>query len=128
VLYFSVEYQRKTGGNQNSEADFCAEAKARDGVRPDPQCHEPDATSSGISFRSKIRCPRLIRIAVPPVPVIPLLFMAGVRAFEIVPVIVRQVHSPRVTLVVIPVVIIVVARVIDACLNARFLRHRRGHH
>jgi len=64
----------------------------------------------------------------PPIPVLPLLFMIGVRVFVVVPVIVCQVHSPRVTLVVIPVVIIVVTRVIDAYLNARFLRHRRGHH
>ena len=67
-------------------------------------------------------------MAVPPVPVIPLLFMAGVRVFDIVPMIVRQVYSPRVTLMVVPVVIIVMTRVIDAYLNARFLRYRRGHH
>jgi len=54
--------------------------------------------------------------------------MIGVRVFDLVPVIVRQVHSPRVTLMLIPVVIVVVTRIIDAYLNACFLRHRRGHH
>jgi hypothetical protein len=71
--------------------------------------------------------PRLIRMAVPPIPVFSLLFMFGVRVFDVVPVIVRQVHSPCVTLMVVPVVIIVVTRVIDADLNARFLRRRRAH-
>ena len=66
-------------------------------------------------------------MAMPPIPVISLLFMVGVRVFDIVAVIVRQVHPPRVTLVVVPVVIIVVTRVIDAYLNPG-LRPRRGHH
>ena len=46
-------------------------------------------------------------MAVPPIPIIPLLLMIGVRVFDFVPVIVRQVHSPCVPLVLVPVVIIV---------------------
>jgi len=53
-------------------------------------------------------------MAMPPIPVAPLLSPVGVRVFVIVPVIVRQVHSPRVTLVVIPVVIIVVIPVVNS--------------
>jgi len=64
----------------------------------------------------------------PPIPVIPLLSPVGVRVFVIVPVIVRQIYSPGVALVVVPVVIIVVPRVIDAYLHAGVLRHRRGHY
>lgn len=54
--------------------------------------------------------------------------MIGVCVFNLVAVVVRQIHSPRVTLVLIPVVIIVVIPVIDAYLNARFLWHRRGNY
>jgi hypothetical protein len=66
-------------------------------------------------------------MALPPISVISLLFVVCVRVLVIWPVVVCEVHSPWVTLMVIPVVIIAVTQVIDAYLYA-LLRHRRGHH
>jgi len=66
-------------------------------------------------------------MAMPPIPILPLLFVVGVRVFVIVPVVVRQEYSPLVSLVIIPVVIVLVIPIVNAYLHA-LLRQRRGHH
>ena len=67
-------------------------------------------------------------MAVAPIPVLALLFPVGMRIFMILTVIVRQKYSPRMPLVVVPVVIVLVIPIVNAYLNTRLLRHGRGHH
>jgi len=63
---------------------------------------------------------------VPPIPIFPLLFPVGMSIFVIVPVIVGQKYSPRMTLMVVPVVIVLVIPIVNSYLHA-LLRHGRGH-
>jgi len=67
-------------------------------------------------------------MAVPPIPIFPLLFLVGMSIFVIVPVVVRQEYSPSVPLMVVPVVIVLVIPIVNSYLHADFLRHRRGQH
>jgi len=67
-------------------------------------------------------------MAVPPIPIFPLLFLVGMSIFVIVPVVVRQEYSPSVPLMVVPVVIVLVIPIVNSYLHSDFLRDRRGHY
>src|SRR5579863_2526408 len=62
-----------------------------------------------------------------PIPVAALLPFTGLREFVVSSVIVGQIDSPGVVLAVVPVVVILVARIVDADLNAVGCRSGSGH-
>jgi hypothetical protein len=69
----------------------------------------------------------VVRVGMAPIPVMGLLSPAGPREFVGLSVIVAQVYSPGMVLMIIPVVIILVAGIIDSNLNAVGVRSGGGH-
>src|SRR5271170_4481410 len=122
---FDCAAQTPTSRNRNSEVYRCLEDPRR---RPIRIVMDRTLESSGISISAYRSCERLIRMAVPPIPIFPLLFLVGMSIFVIVPVVVRQEYSPSVPLMVVPVVIVLVIPIVNSYLHADFLRHRRGHY
>jgi hypothetical protein len=69
----------------------------------------------------------VVGVGMSPIPVIRLLSLAGLREFMVLLVVVTQVDTPRVILVVIPVVVVLVPGIVDADLNAVVIRSGSGH-
>ena len=68
----------------------------------------------------------MVRVRMSPIPVMGLLFLAGLRVFVGFLMIVSQIYSPKVVLVIIPVVVVLVARVINSDLNPVVIRPGSG--
>ena len=64
----------------------------------------------------------MVRMSMPPVPVLRLLPLVRLRVFVRTPVVFRQIGAPGAVLVVVPVVIVLVVFVVYAHLNAGILR------
>ena len=61
-----------------------------------------------------------------PIPIIALLFLAGIFELVILFVVVSQIHSPSAILIVVPRVVVVVILIVKLHLNACFLRYGSG--
>ena len=69
----------------------------------------------------------IVGMGVAPVPVLRLLPLIGLCVFVSVSVVFGEVLTPGAVFVVVPVVIILVLFIVDADLDADFLRSGRGH-
>jgi hypothetical protein len=69
----------------------------------------------------------MVRVRMAPIPVVGLLPFAGVREFVGLFVVVGQVDAPGAVLVIIPVMVILVARIVEFHLNAVVFRSRHSH-